>query len=64
MKDKGKEKESKVEEQKYTCESILASKKYTNVQKDLLKALLNPSGEYSLKQVDEILKRELERSVT
>lgn len=52
-----------VKEPLYSCESILKSERFSNTQKDLLRAVLTASKEYTLVQVDEVLKKELKRTV-
>lgn len=49
-----KKSENEVKEVRFTKNQILYSKKYTNIQKDILKTLLK-SETYSLSEVNKIL---------
>jgi len=56
-------KEIKIEESSDSCESILRSIKYSNIEKDLLRVTLDPNRNYTLEQVEKILEKELRRMV-
>ncbi len=52
-----------VTEKRYSVTSILLSKKYTDVEKDILKAILLSNVLYTHEEVKEILKKFNERVV-
>ena len=52
-----------VTEKRYSVNSILLSKKYTDVEKDILKAILLSNVLYTHEEVKEILKKFNERVV-
>lgn len=55
-------KEENVAKTKYTIEQILKSKKYSNVDKDIIKALCT-DGEYCLEEVEAIISKFKNRKV-
>ena len=50
-----------VTDKKYSVTSILLSKKYTNIEKDILKAILSKNEKYSHQEVRTLLNNFYER---
>jgi len=64
VKEAKQEKKKKAEKElAFSYEAIMASSQFKNVEKDLLKVLLDESKQYSLTNVAKILKKELERVI-
>lgn len=61
--EKAKTQNLKEPEVTFSVESILNSKQFNNIQRDLLGVKLNSNRNYTLNQVSEILKNELSRKV-
>ena len=51
------------EEQKYSVESILMSSEFTNIEKDMIPAILKKDGLYTLEETKELLEIEKERVI-
>lgn len=48
---------------KFNLESFLTSEQYSAVEKDLLKAVLNPTEKYSQQDVNKIINKLLKKEV-
>ena len=57
------EKNAPIKDVKFDVESILKSKQFKMIERDVLSVLLDEKKEYSIKQVREMLDRELTRTV-
>lgn len=51
------------EEQKYSLESILMSSEFTNIEKDIIPAILKKNETYTLEETIELLEIEKERVI-
>lgn len=51
------------EEQKYSVESILMSSEFTNIEKDIIPAILKKDELYTLEETRELLEIERERVI-
>lgn len=51
------------EEQKYSVESILMSSEFTNIEKDMILAILKKDELYTLEETRELLEIEKERVI-
>ena len=58
-----KKKTSKKVEQEFTFDAVVRAEKYTVVERDLLKVSLSKDQTYTIAEADEILAKELKRSV-
>lgn len=55
--------EEQVNNVKYSVESILMSSEFTNIEKDMIPAILRKDGLYTLEETKELLEIEKERVI-
>ena len=55
--------EEQVNNVKYSVESILMSSEFTNIEKDIIPAILKKDGLYTLEETKELLEIEKERVI-
>ena len=55
--------EEQVNNVKYSVESILMSSEFTNIEKDIIPAILRKDGLYTLEETKELLEIEKERVI-
>lgn len=56
--------EEQVNNVKYSVESILMSLEFTNIEKDMIPAILKKDGLYTLEETKELLEIEKERVIS
>lgn len=56
--------EEQVNNVKYSVESILMSSEFTNIEKDMIPAILRKDGLYTLEETKELLEIEKERVIS